>query len=193
MKLKNILLGYTKDQTIITGEMELRGRQFSACFEEHRAFDFNAETEEEQIECLDDTLRECYDKEWLWDQCDIYDCKPSDLAQEIYNRMDIDEVLYIMHDTSLFPLEIEHGDMDIRFDGLCCGQHDPRPDIDIILEPKLFDRIMWYWDNYHLKEVSDEQAADIMDMEKEFEYYASEENQKYLIINSIDKCEVNVF
>lgn len=158
-KSKTILLGI-KNNAIITADLTLTNRngytEFTARFNEGLVFDINdidddykknyyndmwdCYSAEQKLEFLDDGEKTKYDvfADWKYDSeyKDIKDCSCTDYEMEINGK-------------------------EINFETLSCGQYDVRNDEDfknmIFTDKQLFNLIMYYWDNYHMKEVNEEQ------------------------------------
>jgi hypothetical protein len=148
---KEFLLGATTYREIVFVEMELRDRngkiEFSASFNTFNPFKYD---ENYLMERMKSRL-DCYDKSDLYDLCESYDCKPSDLATEMRAYLSIEEII----DISLYPNSIEVNGNEWYFESSCCGQHDTREEMEFYVNEKLYNRIIELWDEYHLKEVDE--------------------------------------
>jgi len=182
---REILLGATEDGTIVFANVEIREgngeRIVSASFDEVRPFLATYEFLRERAENYIDGV----DKEFLYDLCERFDCKPSELADEL-----VDEANYIgielLVDISLYPesYSIEGYGDEIYFESESCGQHDTR-DILIPIDPEFSEWLHSLWDTYHLKQLPEEEYGNIEDKVEEYlgTFDESEWIEKWLIEN----------
>ena len=101
---KKYLLGATVDNELVFGEFEITNRngysEFTASFDTVRPFNGEDYDLEEYYEGWIDGM----DKEYLYDLCERFDCKPSELPKELADECyDIRDAI----DCSLYPEEIE--------------------------------------------------------------------------------------
>ena len=164
------LLGATKNNDIVFGEFGFySGNRFHASFYTVHPFDANTIDLAEQYQYRIDDM----DKEWLIDMCDEYDCKPSELAEEIANTCD--DVTEIV-DCSLYDEFYTISNADWYFESCSCGQHDTRKEIVEYINKDAYDKLHELWDEYHLKEVDEdiinevEKIADILAQTDEEEW-----------------------
>lgn len=162
---KEYLLGATVNNELVFGEFELRDRkeytEFSASFS--TVIPFNAENYdlEEYYEGWIDGM----DKEYLYDLCVRFDCKPSELPSELTDECyDVRDAL----DCSLYPEEIIVDGESWCFESSSCGQHDTRKDgMEVYVNEEAYNLLHTLWDNYHLKKVDEEvikQVESLVDM-----------------------------
>jgi hypothetical protein len=163
MKKETILLGIKNNQ-IITTDLEITERngypEFSACFNCGDAFNINDINDDYKNDYYE-SLWECYDAESklkeLWDG----ERTKTDVFEDWGDCDDYHDVI----DCSCTDYEIDHNEKTINFESTCGGQHDVREENDFkdmtFTNKKMFDKIMYYWDNYHLKEVNEEQQEEI--------------------------------
>lgn len=178
---KLILLG-VKQNNIITGEFEITTRngykEFRATFNEGELFNiddvnyrewfdeyWNCIGSEEKLYLLDDgkiTKEEAY-KNWkksLYGYRDVCDCSCTDY-------------------------EIEKNGNDYNFLTVCCGQHDIREENykDIIFTNKeVVEKLLYMWDNYHLKKINEEIEKNIIDLLDTMTDYKEYEEKFYNFI-----------
>ena len=173
------LLGATVYNELVFGEFELRDRngykEFSASF--NTVTPFNAENYdlEEYYEGWIDGL----DKEYLYDLCVRFDCKPSELPSELADECyDVRDAL----DCSLYPEEIMVDGESWCFESSSCGQHDTRKDgMEVFVNEEAYNLLHTLWDNYHLKKIDEEvikQVENIVEM-------LSSVNEEEWIVNYI--------
>jgi hypothetical protein len=147
------LLGVNNNNELVFGEFEVTHRngyaQFSASFSTVRPFNGD-----------DYDLTEYYesyiwgeDKATLYDLCENFDCRPSELAEYLADDCyDIRDAL----DCSLYPECYEVDGNNYYFESCSCGQHDTREDgMKVYVNKEAYDILHDLWDNYHLKEVDD--------------------------------------
>lgn len=147
------LLGATENNEIVFGEFEITSRnghpEFTASFDTVRPFNADEFDMDEYFE----NWIEDMDKEWLYDRCIEFDCKPSKLAENLaYECDDVRDAL----DCSLYPECYAVDGADWCFESIGCGQNDVRDEIEEIINPDAYNLLHELWDNYHLKKVDNE-------------------------------------
>ena len=170
-KTHKVLLGANEYNEIVFGEFEVRpsyngdGNKFFAsffvvfpiCTDDADLQDYAERYYEDYV---DDMMR---DGVWLWEQCDEYDCKPSDLAYEMASRIeDVRDVL----DCSMYYEIITIDDYDWVFESRSCGQHDTRNEMTEYVDKDSYNKLIELWDNYHLKNIDDDVVAEIDELAK---------------------------
>lgn len=147
---KKILLGVTKEGTLVFADIHLGGEgyrdYFSVSFNEVRPFLATNEFLRERAENYIDGA----DKEFLYDLCERFDCKPSELADELVgeaNYMGIESLV----DISLYPesYSIDGYSDEVYFESDGCGQLDIREYL-IPINKEFSDWLHSLWDNHHL-------------------------------------------
>lgn len=156
----NYLIGATKNHEIVFANFGIRqcgnGNEqprFSASFDTVMPFD--ADTFDFTSYC--DMFVSEMDKDCLWEECDAYDCKPSELARRMANCCDVMEII----DCSIYPECYDIDGHDWYFESVGCGQHDTRNDIEEITHIDAYNKLHELWDNYHLKPVDDSIAKQV--------------------------------
>lgn len=154
---KKFLLG-VNENTILIGEIEITTRngykEFTASFDKGEAFniddvDFTAEYE---------SLWECYDAEGKLDL--LYDGGRT--REDVFNDWTRYSDYHEFIDCSCTDIEIEtkNGEL-INFETTSCGQHDERDESNFdnfkYTNKRAFELIMYLWDNYHLKEITEKE------------------------------------
>lgn len=185
---KTILLGI-KNNELITADIDLRdwnGRtELGISFNEGQAFNIND---------IDEGYTNDYFND-LWDYG--YDAQTKlDLLQdgeitkeEVFQDWKEDTNYYDIKDCSCTDYELTKNGKTINFETIGCGQTDVRTDEDFndmkFTDEKLFNDIMYYWDNFHLKELDEEQVKEIREIVESI--YCDEEDGFYnFITNNID-------
>lgn len=158
-----VLLGITKDKYIIFGDFEITTRngykEFTASFDSVIPTE-NIETD--GVEYYEEVLS-CYTDGDKYELCERYDCKPSELAQE----MAADEGVNTLYDTldcSLYSNLIDVDGVEYCFESSSCGQHDifeDEEEFEEFTDEDATKKLYKYWKQYHLKEITDEQEKDI--------------------------------
>ena len=120
---KKVLLGATKNNEVVFSEVEIRENingklEFSASFETVYPFKYD---EDYLWGRLENQLH-FYDKSDLYDLCETYDCRPSELAEKIWADSYIEDII----DISLYPDSIEVDGSEWYFESSACGQCDTR-------------------------------------------------------------------
>lgn len=166
-EFKKVLLGATKDGTLVFADIRVGGEHrnyFSISFSEVRPFLATDEFLRERAENYIDDV----DKEFLDDLCERFDCKPSDLVDELVgeaNYLGIEALV----DISLYPesYSIDGYEDDVYFESEGCGQHDTR-DILIPINKEFSEWLHSLWDTYHLKEMTAEEYGNIETKVREY-------------------------
>ena len=160
MEFRKVLLGGTEEGTLVFADINVGGEHrdhFSASFSEVRPFlatdEFLKVRAEDYIYGMD--------KESLYDMCERFDCKPSELVYEL-----VGEANYIgiesLVDISLYPesFSIDGYNDDVYFESYGCGQHDTR-DILVPINSEFSEWLHSLWDTYHLQKLTEEEYGNI--------------------------------
>lgn len=158
------LLGATEDDELVFGEFRLEHPsywkdgeyytdesyvEFSASFYTVRPF----REEDYDLEEYYEEWLYGMDKEYLYDRCEQFDCRPSELAECLAEDCyDIRDAI----DCSLYPEEINIDGDNWYFESSACGQHDTRENMMVYTDYKSYELLHTLWDNYHLKKVDEE-------------------------------------
>lgn len=174
---KTILLG-VKNNQIITAELEVTERngykEFTASFNNGEAFNIN-DIDDQYKKDWCESMWECYDAESklkeLWDG--------ERTKEDVFEDWNYCDDYHDFIDCSCTDYEIDHNDVTINFDTISGGQYDVREDNDfkdmIFTDKKMFNNIMYYWDKYHLKEITEEQEKEINEiMDSKFKEYSDD-------------------
>ena len=154
-----LLLGATNNEELVFANVSYntiaRSPYFAVYFDVVTPFEVTEELKEERAE----SLLDCYDKEGKYDLCEQWDCKPSELLEEMIYRLDIEELF----DISLYPESIEINDTVVFFESGSCGQcGEYCEDVETYCYNKeLVDKILEYWTEYHLKDIGAKKAEEI--------------------------------
>lgn len=147
---RKVLLGKTTENTIVFAEIS-NTNYFSVSFNEVAPVVATEEYLKERLE----SMLECYSKEDLYNKCEFYDCKPSELLEKIYEDninscYGVEGIL----DISLYPesYNVYGVNDDIYFESVSGGQVDIRDRL-IPIEKTTVDYIFNAWDKYHLKTI----------------------------------------
>lgn len=162
-KEAKILLGFTNDNKIVFGRVGLYDdRRFSASFETSSPMVIK---EDEILNNLKDYLEDM-DVQWWYDKLTYFDCRPSELAEKILEDEEIEGVIDLLYDTSLYTkvYNIDGVDGKVHFESLSSGQHDTRGKMKIYTNKYLYDLIHNLWDKYHLKVIPEEKAQELFDL-----------------------------
>lgn len=188
MEKKATLLLGVKNNQIITADLELRDwngyPEFSACFNEGDAFNIDSIDDDYKTEYFDE-LWNCYDAETKLNLLNDGEKTKEDVISDWEYYSSYTEI----KDCSCTNYELTNNGKTINFETGGCGQHDVREDSDfkdmIFTDEKLFNDIMYYWDNFHISKVNEEQIAEIEKlMDSEFTEYTDAFND--FIIKNID-------
>lgn len=157
--MANVLLGFTKDKEVVFGDVSYRNGQFSASFDTSYPMEI---TKEETMLRINELIEQM-DKEWMLEKLENYDCKPSELAEKIYQDSynEVEEFF----DNSLYTesFRIDRVEDDIYFLASACGQNDTRNEMSMYINRELYNAIHEAWDMYHLRNVPYEQVEEIFE------------------------------
>lgn len=175
-KYTKVLLGANENQELVFGEFSLyhpeywskeKGNyadksvlNFSVSFDVVRPFNGDNFDLEDYFEGWQEGL----EKEYLYDQCVKFDCKPSELAENLAGECyDVRDAL----DCSLYP---ECYDVDGEawyFESVGGGQHDSRKDgMEIYTNRNVYNKLHELWDKYHLKRVDNDIVVQVENLAK---------------------------
>lgn len=152
MSREKYLLGATKDNELVFGQFDINVRngyrQFTASFNTVRPFN----GENFDLEDYFEGWKDEFGKDELYDMCERFDCKPSELAENLASECcDVRDAL----DCSLYPECYDIDGESWYFESSSCGQYDTRNQMEEIINPDAYNLLHELWDNYHLKEVND--------------------------------------
>lgn len=182
---KKVLLGITKEKDIVFGEVEITYRngyrEFAASFDVVTPFE---NVESDGIEYCQELLNNCYDDNQKYNLCKNYDCTPSELAERMAEDGEI-ETLADERDCSLYSERIEVDGTEFAFESSTCGQYDIfESEDETIIEftdeesvKKLYD----FWQKYHLKEITEDTEAEILQVIEKLENIGIENTIEYYV------------
>ena len=153
------LLGATVDNELVFGEFEVTNRngysEFTASFDTVRPFN----GEDYDLVSYFENYIYGMDKEYLYDMCERFDCKPSALPEELANECcDVRDAL----DCSLYPECYEVDGESWYFESCGCGQHDTRKcGMEEHTNLEAYNLLHELWDKYHLKEVGNDTIKEV--------------------------------
>lgn len=167
MEFKKVLLGATKEGTLVFADIHVGGEHrnyFSVSFSEVRPF---LATNEFLRERAEDYLEGC-DKESLYDMCEIFNCKPSDLVDELVGETNYMGIWSLV-DISLYPESylIDGYEDEVYFESYGCGQHDTREYL-IPIDPEFSEWLHSLWDSYHLQQLTEKEYGNISRVIEEY-------------------------
>ena len=190
------IIGFTVDNEIIVAEVSFervgsnKEPYFSACFDLSKIV--KADDTIRDYEYMHDyfeDVRYSYDPETILNLCDKYDCPPADLADLMTDEaINDDNIGMETLDCSLYPELIEVDGKDYIFISTSCGQHDTRDEVEEFVDKKLYDDIHELWDNYHLKNIEDNEEA--MNLYKSVLDRMGEIDEEEVIVDYIKEKEL---
>lgn len=153
---KRFLLG-VNGKSILIGEIDITTRngykEFTASFDKGEAF--NVDDIDLFEECQNDW--DCLDAESKLDLLYDGDITREDVFDEWTRYSDYHDFI----DCSCTNIELEIDGESINFQTTSGGQHDEREENDfnnfIYTNKKAFELIMYLWDNFHLKEITEKE------------------------------------
>lgn len=188
MKQKATILLGVKNNQVITADLELRDwnghPEFSACFNVGEAFNVDSIDDDYKTEYFEEVWN-CYDAETKLNLLNDGEKTKKDVIADWDYYSDYTEI----KDCSCTNYELTNNGKTINFETCGCGQHDVREDSDFedmrFTDEKLFNDIMYYWDNLHISEVNEEQIAEIEKL-MDSEYTEHSDAFEDFIVNNID-------
>lgn len=188
MEKKATLLLGVKNNQVITADVELRDwngyPEFSACFNVGEAFNIDSIDDDYKTEYFEDVWN-CYDAETKLNLLNDGEKTKEDVISDWDYYSDYTEI----KDCSCTNYELTNNGKTINFESVCGGQHDVRDDSDfedmIFTDETLFNNIMYYWDNFHLRQVNDEQIEEIKKL-MDSNFVEDSEDFETFIKNNID-------
>lgn len=156
---KTVLLGFTKDNEVVFGNVSYKNGRFTASFDSSYPMEISKEY---AIQSIESTI-DCMEKDWILNELETHDCRPSELAEKLYENSY--DVVGEFMDNSLYTesFSIDGVDDDIYFLAGGCGQHDTRNEMAIYINQELYNEIHRLWDEYHLKQVDYEEVKDVFE------------------------------
>lgn len=190
------IIGFTRDNEIIVADVSFER------VGNNPEPDFTVSFDLSEIKKADDTIRDydymynyfedirhSYDPESVLNWCDEFDCPPSDLADKMtVDAINNDIIGMETLDCSLYPEIIEVDEKDYIFVSTSCGQHDTRDEVEEFVDKKLYDDIHTLWDNYHLKNIEDNEDA--MNLYESVLDRMAKIDDKKVIINYIKRNKI---
>lgn len=162
---EKFLLGATVDNEIVFGEFELRHPKYwskeKGSYTDESVWDFSASFdtvrpfngENFDLEEYFEDWVENFGKEELYDMCERFDCRPSELPKNLADECyDVRDAI----DCSLYSECYEVNGESWYFESGSCGQHDTRDEMEEIINEEAYNLLHELWDNYHLKKVADD-------------------------------------
>lgn len=169
-RFNKVLLGLTTDGEVVFADVENRDGRFSASFSMVRPFEWNDEEMNLRAESFVDSI----DDETRLQLLDDYDCRPSELVDEINQRWDIEDLV----DISLYPEYIYKDGKEIYFESDSCGQVDiDRYDYEFKVDEKLFSILVGTWKDYHLDQIPEQAWLRLHDLLVTYEELVDDEEQ----------------
>ena len=168
---RGILMGMTTYGEIVFANVERRmGSEFSASFSCVSPIVWDDNTASERVKSLVDDI----DSEYKLSLLERFDCKPSELVDEILDESEVEDII----DISLYSECIELDDKEVYFESSSCGQHDiTQYDYEFMLNEELFNMIIECWHKYHLKSIPDYEWSKLQKLLVTYEDIINEEEQ----------------
>ena len=192
------LLGATVNNELVFGEFELKHPSYyskeKGGYTDKEVLEFSAsfntvmpfKAEDYDLEGYYEGWIDGMDKEYLYDLCERFDCRPSELPKSLADECyDVRDAL----DCSLYPEEIIVDGESWCFESCSFGQHDTRKDgMEEYTDLEAYNLLHKLWDNYHLKKVDEsiiKQVEKLIDM-------LSKINEEEWIVDYIErhKCDL---
>lgn len=161
------IIGFTKDNKIIMAEVSFervgnnQAPYFSVRFDlSEIAKAKDTIKDYDYMYAFFEDITEIHNPEYILDLCDEYECSPSELADLMTDEAINDyDVAMDTVDCSLYPEILDVDGEEYIFISSSCGQHDTRDEVEEFVDEKLYNDIHEMWDNYHLKDIGDNENA----------------------------------
>lgn len=165
MSKQEILLGSTVNGAIVFAKPEFTTRnrdlEFTCSFFSVIPFKESSVDKVEYFESLIDDMS----YEGRYKECDRLNCSPQNLAQELADEVDD---IRDMIDCSLYEESIIFNNKNIYFESNSCGQYDFSHEMESFVSEINFWKLMFFWNKYHLKKISDDIKVQIQDCIDQF-------------------------
>lgn len=116
-----------------------------------------------KVEYVEEYL-ENMEESWVLDRLKELDCKYSELADELIGEFDYND----MYGEHYYDVDMLYSDeAEFHCEVTSCGQCDIRKHVDPIT-PQIA-RLLELWDEYHLKEITDEIEQEVIDLVDQYE------------------------
>lgn len=178
-----ILLGVNNANEIVFADVEITTRngyeEFTASFEMVVPFGGTSEEIQDKIYEYYDGFVWGIDDAWKYQLCEQYDCKPSELVDELANSCeDVRDAI----DCSLYPNFFYINGKEWYFESSSCGQADPNEvGMKIYTNKEMYDMIYTLWKQFHLQKVTE----DCKEVFKEINELANDIDEDEWIVNYI--------
>ena len=103
------------------------------------------------------SLMEDLPKEDLYDLCVQYDCKPSNLIDEMFAYASVEDII----DISIFPEEVEINNDTWVFESSGVGQIETRNVMSEYVDKDAYRRLITLWKAYHLQTIDDDTVKEV--------------------------------
>jgi hypothetical protein len=159
---EQLLLGFTKSNEVVFANISNERGYFSVSFDTSYPMAIGYEVAMERVEDLIEQM----DSQWTLDKLNYYDCKPSELAYNLYK--DTYNVVEEFFDNSLYTesFDIEGVEETIYFLASGCGQHDTRGQMAWNVNTELYNYLHELWDEFHLEEIPQEKLEPLVEAVK---------------------------
>lgn len=171
-----VLLGANNNQELVFGEFSLSHPRYwskeKGNYTDESVVDFSAsfdvvkpfKGDDFDLEAYYEDYLDCVDKKYKYDLCERFNCKPSELAENLAAECcDVRDAL----DCSLYPKCYEVDGESWYFESVGGGQHDSRKDgMEIYTSQNIYDELHKLWDKYHLKKVDKDVIAQVENLSK---------------------------
>ena len=145
---RRYLLGVTNYNSLVFADVEIRKDMFTVCFDVNSPLLLDDNT----IDSLVDARLSDMDYTDLYNLCEGFDCRPSELADTFRDNAEIVDLI----DNSLYPEEFEINGDALVFESESCGQCGEylKEIINYTYNKDLAEKIERLWTKYHLKKIS---------------------------------------
>ena len=174
----NILLGATELNELVFGNINVRDNKTLSI-----SFGLVIPTIIDNEYLLErfTSLMEDLPKEDLYDLLVQYDCKASNLIDEMFAYASVEDII----DISIFPEEVEINNDTWVFESAGCGQIETRNTMCEYIDKDCYMRLMELWQNYHLQTIDDDTVKEVETIiEKLNEVDQMEWIENYIIENN---------
>lgn len=168
-KYSNFVVGMNEnDEVVLIDRVEFRDdNEFSIVFTTWSLESFNNRACQDKAESYID----CMEKDWLYDRCEEYDCKPSELQEYIANDLTVDDVFDF---NSIYSAEFQDEDGDDVYLNFSCStprDYEYSPIVKYVNSDieKIFALANRVGKEYHLKKIPTDEGNALMDIFEEYD------------------------
>ena len=161
------VIGFTKNNEIIVAELTFekignnKELYLSICLDLSKiAKTKNTIKDYDYMYPFFEDVEDLYSSENIFDLCDEYECDSSELADLMTDEAINDyDVAMDTVDCSLYSEILDVDGEEYIFISSSCEKHKTKDEVEEFVDKQLYDDIHTLWENYHLKNIEDNEEA----------------------------------